>query len=74
MSRRVWNGKYIVHSKNDYSAMVEVCYTCPYCGEETGAYLTIYPESYDLIDNGGFFEQLKCTCCNEIADVMFGKH
>jgi hypothetical protein len=73
MNRRVWNGKYIVHSKNDYSAMVEVFYTCPYCGEETGAYLTIYPESYDLIDNGGFFEPLKCTYCNEKADVMFGK-
>ena len=41
MSRRVWNGRYIVHQKDEHSAMVECIYNCPYCGEETGAYLTI---------------------------------
>ena len=29
--------------------MIECIYNCPYCGEETGAYVTIYPDAYDLI-------------------------
>ena len=73
MNRRVWNGRYIVHQKNEHSAMIECIYICPYCGKETGAYLTIYPNAYHLIDKGGFYEPLKCTYCNNCSDVMFGK-
>ena len=72
MSRRVWGGRYEILQKNDNFAIIECVYTCPYCGEETGAYLTIYPDAYDLIENGNFFEPLKCTFCGESADVMFG--
>lgn len=38
--------------------MIECIYNCPYCGEETGAYVTISPDAYDLFDNGGFYEPL----------------
>lgn len=71
MNRRVWNGRYVVHEKNDDYVIVECIYTCPYCGEETGAYLTIYPDAYHLIDNGGFYEPLTCSLCGKAADVMF---
>ena len=73
MVRRVWNGRYEVHSKNDSFATVECSYDCPYCGADTGSYLTIYPDAYHLLENGGFYEPMKCTACGEKADVFFGK-
>lgn len=73
MSRRVWNGKYEVTRKTENFATVDCWYICPYCGEETGSILTVYPEAFDLLENGGFYEPLSCTHCNEKADVMFGK-
>lgn len=54
--------------------MIECIYNCPYCGEETGTYLTIYPYAYDLIDNGGFYKLLKYIHYKEKDDVFFGKN
>ncbi|EOR19807.1 hypothetical protein [Clostridium sartagoforme] len=73
MNRRVWGGKYNVQSKNDYSAIVECTYCCPYCGEATGSILTIYSEGFDLLDKGGFYEPLNCGYCSKSADVFFSK-
>ena len=69
--RRVWDGSYTVHEQNDNFAIVEISYICPYCGGDTGVYITIYPESFQLLESGGFCGgKLKCCYCGEKTEVM----
>lgn len=72
MNKRAWDGKYTITEKNDDFMVIECEYTCPYCGQKTSVLLTIYPESFALVEKGGFFEPLTCAHCSEKSDVMFG--
>lgn len=61
---------YHVEHRGDH-ADVECTYLCPYCNQETSSRFTANPDTFDLLERGGFYEHLKCDLCDEISSVRF---
>ena len=62
---------YEVVYQDDHEATVKYTYLCPYCDQDTTAQKTVYPDWFNLLDSGCFYDSLECEHCNKIADVRF---
>lgn len=65
---------YHVTYHRDHSATVDCTYFCPYCKQDTTASFEANVDASELLEQGGFFEPLRCEICGKITDVRFWKN
>ncbi len=61
---------YQIIDNDGQSATVEFTYLCPYCMSHTTSRKTYYSD-IDMLERGGFGDNLECEWCGKIASVRF---
>lgn len=64
---------YHIDYHDDCSATVNCTYLCPYCNQDTTASFEAAADTSELLEQGGFFEPLRCSQCGRVTDVRFWK-
>ncbi len=62
---------YYFIQRGDLSFTVYCSYLCPYCHRDTTARFDANEDAADTLEQGGFFEPLRCDLCGKVTDVRF---
>lgn len=62
---------YHINYYEDGSATVDCTYLCPYCRQNTTSRFEVDSNVVDRVEQGGFFEPIRCDLCGKVTDVRF---
>jgi hypothetical protein len=68
MAKRTIATKWVVVSKDETGAFVDIDYTCPYCHFDTGEFILIGSDNFDKIDSSFETDQV-CSVCGKAVII-----
>ena len=73
MHKQMPSKTYHIAYREDGSSTVECTYLCPYCDQVASVSFEAKAGTANRLEQGGFFEELRCDRCGEVTDVRFWK-
>jgi len=70
-NKEMIGSSYSVVSQDENIAIVNGSYLCPYCEMNTSAQFTVNSGDFNLLDSGGFYDNLTCGFCGKNSSVRF---